>query len=416
MKKTMINVAAATIAAAFSAGAMAQQSVEVLHWWTSGGEAAALNVLKTALEKQNVKWNDAPVAGGGGEAAMTAVRARVTAGNPPTAVQMLGFDIQDWAKQGALADMNSLAAKEGWDKVVPAALQKFSKYNGRWIAAPVNVHSTNWIWANKEVLTKAGVTSEPKNWDEFIAAAEKVQKAGFIAIAHGGQPWQEATVFDSVVLSTGGIDYYRKAFIELDPKALNSATTEKVFQRMAQIRKLVDKDFSGRDWNVASGMVISGKAGFQIMGDWAKGEFVNAKKEPGKDFVCYRFPGTQGNVSFNADQFAMFSLKDADKVAAQVKLASGIMDPAFQSAFNVVKGSAPSRTDVSDAAFDACGKKAIKDLAEANKAGTLVGSIAHGHAVPASIKNAFYDVITRHFNGQITDKKAVEELAAAAKG
>ena len=114
MKKTAINLAAAAIAAAFSAGAMAQQSVEVLHWWTSGGEAAALNVLKTALEKQNVKWNDAPVAGGGGEAAMTAVRARVTAGNPPTAVQMLGFDIQDWAKQGALADMNSLAAKEGW--------------------------------------------------------------------------------------------------------------------------------------------------------------------------------------------------------------------------------------------------------------------------------------------------------------
>jgi glucose/mannose transport system substrate-binding protein len=416
MKKTLISLAAATIAAAFSVSAMAQQSVEVLHWWTSGGEAAALNVLKTTLEKQNVKWNDMPVAGGGGEAAMTAVRARVTSGNPPTAVQMLGFDIQDWAKQGALADMNALAAKEGWDKVVPTALQKFSKFNGKWIAAPVNIHSTNWVWANKEVLAKAGVTTEPKNWDEFIAAAEKVQKAGFIAIAHGGQPWQEATVFDSVVLSTGGIDYYRKAFVELDPKALNSATTEKVFQRMAQLRKLVDKDFSGRDWNVASGMVISGKAGFQIMGDWAKGEFVNAKKEPGKDFVCYRFPGTQGSVSFNADQFALFSLKDADKSAAQVKLAADIMDPAFQSAFNVVKGSAPARTDVSDAAFDACGKKAIKDVAAANKAGTLVGSIAHGHAVPASIKNAFYDVITRHFNGQINDKKAVEELVAAAKG
>ena len=412
----MINVAAVACAAAFSAGAMAQQSVEVLHWWTSGGEAAALNVLKTTLEKQNVKWNDMPVAGGGGEAAMTSVRARVTAGNPPTAVQMLGFDIQDWAKQGALADMNALAAKEGWDKVVPTALQKFSKFNGKWIAAPVNIHSTNWIWANTEVLAKAGVTTEPKSWDEFIAAAEKVQKAGFIAIAHGGQPWQEATVFDSVVLATGGIDSYRKAFIDLDPKALNSATTEKVFKRMAQLRKLVDKDFSGRDWNVASGMVISGKAGFQIMGDWAKGEFVNAKKEPGKDFVCYRFPGTQGNVSFNADQFALFSLKDADKTAAQIKLAADIMDPAFQSAFNVVKGSAPARTDVSDAAFDACGKKAIKDVAAANKAGTLVGSIAHGHAVPASIKNAFYDVITRHFNGQITDKKAVEELAAAAKG
>ena len=411
MKKQLI---AAAISAAFTFPAMAQQSIEVLHWWTSGGEAAALSVLKGNLDKQGIKWNDMPVAGGGGEAAMTVVRARVTSGNPPTAVQMLGFDITDWGKQGVMADLNELAAKEGWDKTVPKALQQFSKYNGKWVAAPVNVHSTNWVWANKEVLTKSGVTSEPKTWDEFIAAAEKAQKAGFIGLAHGGQPWQEATVFDGVVLATGGVDYYRKAFIDLDPKALNSPTTEKVFQRMSQLRKLVDKDFSGRDWNVASGMVITGKAAFQIMGDWAKGEFVNAKKVPGTDFLCFRIPGSQGMVSFNSDQFAMYKM-GADKVGAQMKLASAIMDPGFQSAFNVVKGSAPARSDVPDTAFDACGKKAIKDLAEANTKNTLVGSIAHGHAVPASIKSAMYDVITRHFNGQIDDKKAVVELAAAGK-
>lgn len=412
MKKSIISL---FIATAFVAPAFAQQSVEVLHWWTSGGEASALNVLKKTLESQGVTWNDMPVAGGGGEAAMTAVRARVTAGNPPTAVQMLGFDILDWARHGVLADLNEVAAKNNWDKTTPLAVQKFSKYDGKWIAAPVNLHSTNWIWANKDVLAKAGVTTEPKTFDEFIADAQKVQKAGFIAIAHGGQPWQEATIFDSVVLATGGVDYYRKAFIDLDPKALDSATTLKVFQRMSQIRKLVDKDFSGRDWNVASGMVISGKAGFQVMGDWAKGEFVNAKKVPGKDFACWRFPGTQGAVAFNTDQFVMFKLSDPQKTAAQMKLAADIMDPSFQSAFNVVKGAAPVRSDVPDTAFDDCGKKAIKDAAEASRNNTLVGSIAHGHAVPASIKNAFYDVITRHFNGQIDDKAAVKELVSAAK-
>jgi len=397
---------------ALSGMAAAQQSVEVLHWWTSGGEAAALNVLKGNLEKQGVTWNDMPVAGGGGEAAMTAVRARVTAGNPPTAVQLLGFDIQDWAKQGVLADLNAVAAKEGWDKTVPTALQAFSKYNGKWIAAPVNVHSTNWVWANKSVLDKAGVTTLPTNFDEFIAAAEKVQKAGFIALAHGGQPWQDATLFDSIVLTTGGIDFYKKSMVQKDKAALGSATMLKVFDRMSQLRKLVDKDFSNRDWNLASAMVISGKAGFQMMGDWAKGEFVAAKKKPGVDFICMRFPGTQGMVSFNSDQFAMFKV-GADKTAAQVKMAAAVMDPSFQSAFNVVKGSVPARTDVPDTAFDDCGKKGIKDLAEANSKGTLVGSMAHGHAVPASIKNAFYDVITRQFNGQIDSKTAVKEMVAA---
>ena len=71
------------------------------------------------------------------------------------------------------------------------------------------------------------------------------------------------------------------------------------------------------------------------------------------------------------------------------------MSPAFQSAFNVVKGSVPARTDVPDDAFDDCGKKGMEDLAEANKNGTLFGSMAHGHAAPAAVKNAIYDVVTR---------------------
>jgi len=394
--------------------AMAQQDVEVLHFWTSGGEAAALNVLKTRLDQEGVHWHDMPVAGGGGEQAMTALRSRVTAGNAPAAALLMGFDLTDWAKLGVLADLNPLAKKEGWDKVVPPAVQRFTKYNGTWIAAPLAIHSINWVWANKEVLAKAGVTTEPRTWDEFIADAEKVQKAGFVALAHGGQPWQEATVFDSVVLATGGADFYRKAFVDLDVDALGSATMTRVFQRMTQLRKLVDKDFSGRDWNVASGMVISGKAGFQIMGDWAKGEFSNAKKQPGADYLCFPVPGTQGSVVFLSNQFAMFKV-GADKAQAQAKMASASLEPAVQSAFNVLKGAVPARTDVSDAAFDACGKRAMKELAEATRKNTLVGSIAHGHASPTAIKNAFYDVITRHFNGQLDDTKAVAAMVAAAK-
>ena len=133
----------ATAALVMTTSLALAEDVEVLHWWTSGGEAAALNVLKDNLAGAGTGWVDMPVAGGGGEAAMTALRARVTAGDAPTAVQMLGFDIQDWAAEGALADLTATATAEGWDKVVPAALQRFSTYDGKWVAAPVNVHSTN---------------------------------------------------------------------------------------------------------------------------------------------------------------------------------------------------------------------------------------------------------------------------------
>ncbi|HEV7310686.1 MAG TPA: ABC transporter substrate-binding protein [Ensifer sp.] len=409
MRKLMTTTAVVALMMAATA-ARAAENVEVLHWWTSGGEAAALDVLKKDLESKGISWTDMPVAGGGGTEAMTVLRARVTAGNAPTAVQMLGFDILDWAKEGALGNLDETASKEGWDKVIPTALQQFSKYDGHWIAAPVNVHSTNWVWINKAALDKAG-GKEPTNWDELVALLDNFKAQGITPIAHGGQPWQDATIFDAVVLSLG-TDFYKQAFIDLDPAALGGDKMKEAFDRMTKLRSYVDDNFSGRDWNLASAMVIENKAGLQFMGDWAKGEFLKAKKVPGTDFVCMRFPGTQGSVTFNSDQFAMFKVAD-DKVPAQLAMASAIESPTFQSAFNVVKGSVPARTDVPDTDFDACGKKGIKDLAEANTNGKLFGSMAHGHANPAAVKNAIYDVVTREFNGELTSEEAVKELVSA---
>ncbi|MEM8958846.1 MAG: ABC transporter substrate-binding protein, partial [Pseudomonadota bacterium] len=192
--QSKLKLTVAALALSVGAAQANDDQVEVLHWWTSGGEAAALNVLKEDLEAQGIGWQDMPVAGGGGTEAMTVLRARVTSGTAPTAVQMLGFDILDWGNQGALADLNALAAQEGWDDVIPGALQEFSKVDGKWVAAPVNVHSTNWVWANKEVLDANGI-APPTNWEEFSAALDTLAAAGVTPIAHGGQAWQDATIF-----------------------------------------------------------------------------------------------------------------------------------------------------------------------------------------------------------------------------
>ena len=399
-----------------SAGAASAAEVEVLHWWTAGGEAAALNVLKQDLEGQGITWRDMPVAGGGGEAAMTALRARVTAGDAPTAVQVLGFDLLDWTEQGdVLANLDEVATAGNWDAVIPAALQRFSKPGDHWVAAPVNVHSTNWVWANKAVLDELGI-AQPTTWDEFIAALQKAKDAGKVALAHGGQPWQEATIFDSAVLASGGPEFYQKSMIDLDPEALGSDQMVAAFDKMEQLRGFVDDNFSGRDWNLASAMVINGEAAFQIMGDWAKGEFLNAGKKPGTDFLCFRVPGTEGTVTFNSDQFMMFRQDDPEATKAQMPMAAAIESPEFQVAFNTVKGSVPARTDVPDTEFDDCGKKGMADLKAASEAGTLLGSMGHGHANPAAVKNAMYDVITAHFNGEYDSRQAAEELVNAVEG
>ena len=411
LRKLLIGTALAT-SFAFSAHAADVKEVQMLHWWTSGGEAAALNVLKGDLAKEGYAWKDVPVAGGGGDAAMTALKAMVAAGNYPTASQMLGYTVLDYAAAGVMGDLTETAKKEGWDKSVPAALQKFSVYDGKWVAAPVNVHSVNWLWINKAVMDKIGGT-EPKTFDEFVALLDKAKAAGVIPLALGGQNWQEATMFDSVVLSTGGPEFYKKAFNDLDDASLKSDTMKKSFDNLAKLVTYVDPNFSGRDWNLATAMVIKGDALVQVMGDWAKGEFHAAKKTPGTDFLCYRFPGTDGSVIYNSDMFGMFNVPD-DRKAAQVALATATLSKSFQSAFNVVKGSVPARTDVPDTDFDACGKKGIADLKAANDGGTLFGSLAQGYGAPPAVANAYKDVVSKFVHGQIkTSDEAVTELVKA---
>jgi glucose/mannose transport system substrate-binding protein len=405
--------ATALVASMMSTGAQAGGTVEVLHWWTSGGEAKAVGELKKAFEDQGGKWIDSPIAGGGGDAAMTALRARVVAGNPPTAVQLKGPGIQEWAKQGALNDVEQVAERDHWDDVLPPALAKIMKYEGKYVAAPVNIHRVDWFWANPEVLKKAGITEMPKTWDEFNSDAEKLKSMGITPLAHGGQPWQDATVFEDVVLGVGGADFYRKALVELDQDALTSDTMIKAFDELRKIRGYVDPNFSGRDWNLATAMVMKGEAGFQVMGDWAKGEFLAAGKKPGVDFLCAPTPG--GGFNLNSDSFTFFKVQGADKIEGQQVLAALIMSPKFQEAFNLAKGSIPARTDVKLDKFDSCALKSHEDLLAAIKNNTLVPSMAHEMAVPRSVRGEFLDLVTNFFNSDMSSADAVKQLAAAVK-
>ncbi len=397
-----------------SLGAQAAE-VEVLHYWTSGGEAKAAAELKKIVEAKGNTWKDFAVAGGAGENAMTVLKARVVSGNPPTAAQIKGPTIQEWGAEGTLGNLDAVAKAGNWDGLLPTVVSNVMKYQGHYVAVPVNVHRVNWMWANPEVFKKAGATV-PKTWDEFVVAADKIQKAGFIAVAHGGQPWQDFTVFESVVLGVGGHAFYKKALVDLDPAALNSPTMVKSFEMLRTVHKYIDKDSANRDWNLATAMVINGKAGMQFMGDWAKGEFTAAGKKPGVDYICAPAPGTADAFTFNIDSLAMFEPKSADAKKGQDDLAAAVMGVPFQEVFNLNKGSIPARQGMDLSKFDACAKESAKDFSATAKTGGLVPSIAHGMAVPGATAGAIQDVVTQFFNGNtMTPKAAAEKLVLAAK-
>jgi len=408
MKSKFLFAASAALTLSFAGIAKAEPQAEVLHWWTSGGEAKSVAVLQQEFASRGGTWTDMPVAGGGGDAAMTALRARVLSGNAPTAVQLKGPAIQEWYEEGALSDISSVAEKYGWADVLPASIAGHMKCEGKWCAAPVNVHRIDWIWANASVLADNGIAM-PSSWDEFNAAADKLMAKGITPLAHGGQAWQDATVFEAVALGIGGPEFFHKAFVELDQATLKSDTMVKVFDQMRKLRGYVDSNFSGRDWNLATAMVMNGEAAFQIMGDWAKGEFLAAGKRPGIDFLCASTPGE--GFLYNVDSFAMFDVSGDDKQAGQMLLAELIVGQNFQKVFNMNKGSIPARVDVALDDFDTCAHISAQDMATSNAGGSLLPSYAHGMALRGAQSGAITDVVTAHFNSDMSSSEAVNMLA-----
>jgi glucose/mannose transport system substrate-binding protein len=254
--KSLVSVFA-LVAAGFAAPQAARAgdtpAVEVMHFWTTGGEAAALSKIKQKVESEGVTWIDSPIAGGGGDNAKTAMQARIAAGSPPTAMLMLGYNIIDWGKAGMLANLDDIAKAGRWDARLPDAVKAFTLVDGHWVSAPTNIHRVNMVWASKAAFDTIGA-GVPKTWEEFNALAPRFRDAGIIPLAHGGQAWQDVTLFDSVALGIGGPDFYRKAFVDLDADALSGETMVKVFDEMRVLSKMVDENFVGRDWNIATSM------------------------------------------------------------------------------------------------------------------------------------------------------------------
>lgn len=404
-------VASAVLGTAGSA--YADNSVSVLHYWTSGGEAAAVDAVKQAFEKAGGTWVDQPVAGGGGDTHDQVLRSRTLSGDAPGAAIPKVSDAIDWYKAGYVVNFDDLAQSESWDAIIPASIAATLKSDGHYVTVPINIHRFNAMWANAEVLAANGIAF-PKTWAEFNAAADKLKAAGVIPLAHGGQSWQDEILFEAVAAGVGGADFYNKALVDLDPAALNSDTMLKVFDQYRKLRDYLDPNFSGRDWNLATAMVIKGEAAFQIMGDWAKGEVTAAKLTPGKEILCgpapTDFPGVYDYVA-NTFTFFTKTKGEGTPTDGQKLLASVLMTPEAQAAFNLAKGSVPARTGVDLSAFDECAKGSAADLVNADKNGTLVPAFQGGMVNRSEIRGALIDAVTKFFNSNMSSADGVKMLS-----
>jgi glucose/mannose transport system substrate-binding protein len=349
--------------------------LEVTHWWTSGGEAAAVAELAKAFDASGDKWVDGAIAGGG-DTARPVMISRITGGDPMGATQFNhGQQALELVEAGLMLDLTDVAEAEGWkDIVYPPSLLDSCTVDGRIYCAPVNIHSPEWLWLSNKVYEDLGIPV-PTNWTEFVASAPQVEAAGKIPLALGNQNWQSNLAFGAITIGVGGLDLWKKVNVDKDMDAAGGAEMLAVFQAAAEARKLAAKS-TVQDWNQATNLVITDQAAGQIMGDWAQGEFQVAGEVAGKDYTCLPGLGMNKYISTGGDAFYFPKNTDPEVEAAQKRLAALLVSPEVQVAFNLKKGSLPIRGDIDLAAANDCMKQGLEILAGGNivPAGDMVWS------------------------------------------
>ncbi|HKU00333.1 MAG TPA: ABC transporter substrate-binding protein [Paraburkholderia sp.] len=395
------------------AGAVAAHAADaplkatVIHWWTSGGESAAIKQFAQAYDQAGGQWVDNAIAGAD-QARATAIN-RIVGGDPPTAAQFnTSRQFHDLIDHGLLNNVDSVATKENWNAILPESVLNQIKVNGHFYAAPVDIHMQDWFFYSKPAFAKAGIASEPKNFNELFADLDKLKAAGLIPLALGGQAWQEKITFDAIFADMDR-NLYMKVYRDRDANAVDSPAFKNVLMTFKRLHNYIDPGSPGRNWNDATALVISGKAGMQIMGDWAKGEFSNANQVAGKDFGC--FPGFANSPYMVAgDAFVFPKTDNPQAVKAQQLLATVMTSPKAQAAFSEKKGSIPIRQDVDTSGFDICAKEGMAIMKDKSRQLPNPEML-----IPPDVQGALQDVITNFWNKNQSVDDVQKAFATAIK-
>ncbi len=381
--------------------------LEVTHWWTSGGEAAAVAELAKAFDATGNHWVDGAIAGSG-DVARPIMVSRITGGDPMGATQFNhGRQAEELVEAGLMRNLDDIAKAENWAAVVnPPSLLEGCMLDGHVYCVPVNIHAWQWLWLSNKAFADAGIPV-PTNWTELVAAAPALEKAGIVPLAVGAQGWQQNGLFNNLVLAVGGKDLYLQFYKDKSADAVSSPEAAKVFAALADARAMT-KGANVQDWNQATNMVITGKAAAQSMGDWAQGEFQIANQVAGTDYTC--LPGLgmpDPYITTGGDSFYFPLLSDPEKSKAQEVLASVMMAPATQVAFNLKKGSMPVRGDVDLSTANDCMKKGLEIL----KAGNVIQST--DELISPDTTTQLNDLVTAFFaDDTITPEKLQADFAA----
>ncbi len=398
---------AGLLAATALTSAASAADLEVTHWWTSGGEAAAVAEFAKAFDATGNKWVDGAIAGSG-DVARPIIISRILGGNPMGATQLNpGKDADDLIAAGLMQDLTELATAEDWANILrPKSQMDSCTLDGKVYCVPVNLHSGQWMWTNRKVYEDAGI-APPTNWAEMVAAAPALKEKGIIPLSLA-EGWPIGLLTEDLIVAIAGVDTYVSVYKDRNLDLARGPEFGAVFQAIDAARQIIDPKTVVPQWNDAVALVIQGKAAANVMGDWAGGEFAVAGMVAGKDYDCLPGLGVEPVLGTGGDVFYFPKSEDPEVTKAQLALASSMVTKEVQVAFNLKKGSLPMRADVDLSAANDCMKKGLEILDQGTKVFPNNSQMLDRDSL-----NQINDVMKEFFSDlTITPEVAQEQFAA----
>lgn len=404
---------AALCLAACACGTVAarDQSLQVQHWWKSASERNAADLLGRRLGAQRIGWRDAVVPGGSGVGAGIVLRSRMLAKDAPEVAQLNGIVIRDWARLDLLLELDAVAAAGKWDKLLLPAVTSTIRHGGHVYAAPLGIHRINTLFYNRRLLRRLGL-GVPATWAEFERIAPTLQQAGIVPLAQSSEPWQVATLFETMVLAEG-VDLYRSLFHRRDVAAYADPRLAAALRRLRATKRWMGSPIQERKWDDSVHELAGNRAAMMIMGDWAKGELLARGLAVDDGFGCAAAPGTGRYHLYNIDTLSMLDSRPEAR-PAQEKLAALVLAPSLQADYNRIKGSIPVLRHPELAKMDACAR-ASWQLFDSGAA-ARVPSLMHRMAADETMRDAIVAEVHRFFlNDSVTVADTQRRLGTIAR-
>ncbi len=372
--------------------------LEIIHWWTAGGEQDAYQALLDGFREEHpdVEIVDNPAPGGAGSAIDTVVQNRVIDGNPPSTFQIWpGQALTPYTDENLLEDIGDSVWDEEMRNAYLDGVVDLSQPAGNLVAVPINIHRLNNLFYNVSVLDDAGV--DPTDIDgpeDLLGVFETLDaETDVTPMAHQTQsPWSSLQLWESIFVGEQGVDAYQ-TLIGGDVSSLEDEVRS-ALELLADYLEYIPEDAGSISWDQGNNDVISGDAAFLHQGDWAAGQYRSAEDfEFESDWDMVPFPGTSGVYQSVIDSFVFPTGNPSPEATEKFLNYAGSVDA--QERFNPIKGSIPPRTDVPMDEFGDFLSRQFEDFQNSN---TQPPAIAHGTAVAPAIQSSL-DEVFANFNG-----------------